>query len=49
MSLNQTKRPILGKGIPETMTDGGPPQLIEEPHHPDFPVIWVSKGDFAEV
>ena len=30
-------------------TDGDPPQLVEEPHHPDFPIIWVSKGHFAEV
>ena len=43
------KRPILGKDISKTRTDDDPPQLVEEPHHPDFPIIWVSKGDFAEV
>ena len=43
------KRPILGKDIPKTKTDGDPPQLVEEPYHPDFPVVWVSKGDIAEV
>ena len=43
------KRPILGKDISKTRTDGDPPQLVEEPHHPDFPIVWVSKGDFAEV
>ena len=43
------KRPILGKDIPKTKEDGGPSSLVEEPHHPDFPILWVSKGDFAEV
>ena len=43
------KRPILGKDISKTRMDDDPPQLVEKPHHPDFPIIWVSKGDFAEV
>ena len=43
------KRPILGKDIPKMKEDGGPSSLVEEPHHPDFPILWVSKGDFAEV
>ena len=43
------KRPILGKDISKTRTDDDPPQLAEEPHHPDFHIIWVSKGDFTEV
>ena len=29
--------------------DGGPSSLVEEPHHPDFPILWVSKGDLTEV
>ena len=43
------KRPLFGKDTPKAKTDGGPSPLIEEPHHPDFPIIWVSKGDFTEV
>ena len=43
------KRPILGKDTPKTKADGGPSSLVEEPHHPDFPILWVSKGNFAEV
>ena len=43
------KRPILGKDTPKAKADSGPSPLIEEPHHPDFPIIWVSKGGFAEV
>ena len=43
------KRPVLGRDIPKTKADDDLSQLIEEPHHPDFPIIWVSKGDFAEV
>ena len=43
------KRPILGKDIPKVKEDGNLLSLVEEPHHPDFPILWVSKGDFAEV
>ena len=43
------KRPILGKDTPKAKADGGPSPLVEEPHHPDFPILWVSKGDFTEV
>ena len=43
------KRPILGRDIPKVRADDDLSHLIEEPHHPDFPIIWVSKGDFAEV
>ena len=43
------KRPILGKDISKVKEDGDPLSLVEEPHHPDFPILWVSKGDFAEV
>ena len=43
------KRPILGKDTPKAKADGDPSPLIEEPHHPDFPIIWVSKGDFTAV
>ena len=43
------KRPVLGRDIPKTRADDDLSHLIEEPHHPDFPIIWVSKGDFAEV
>ena len=43
------KRPILGKNTPKTREDGGPSSLVKEPHHPDFPILWVSKGDFTEV
>ena len=43
------KRPILGKDIPKVKEDGDPLSLVEETHHPDFPILWVSKGDFTEV
>ena len=43
------KRPILGKDISKVEEDGDLLSLAEEPHHPDFPILWVSKGDFAEV
>ena len=43
------KRPIPGRDTPATRTDGDFPQLVEEPHHLDSLIIWVSKGDFAEV
>ena len=43
------RRPILGKDNSKTKADGGPSSLIEEPHHPDFSILWVSKGDFTEV
>ena len=43
------KRPLLGRNIPKARVDGDLSHLIEEPHHPDFPIIWVSKGDFAKV
>ena len=39
----------MGRDIPKARTGGDLSLLIEEPHHPDFPIIWVSKGDFAEV
>ena len=43
------KRPILGKDISKVEEDGNLLSLVEERHHPDFPIFWVSKGDFAEV
>ena len=33
------KRPILGKDIPKVKENGGPSSLVEEPHHPDFPIL----------
>ena len=43
------KRPVLGRDIPKPKADDDLSHLIKEPHHPDFPIIWVSKVDFAEV
>ena len=43
------KRPILGKDTSKAKADGGPSPLVKEPHHPVFPILWVSKGDFTEV
>ena len=43
------KKLILGKDTPKTKADGGPSSLVEEPHHPDFPILCMSKGDLAEV
>ena len=43
------KRPILGKDISKVEEDGNLLSLVEEPHNPDFPILWVSKGDFTEV
>ena len=37
------KRPVLGRDIPKTRADDDLLYLIEEPPHPDFPIIWVSK------
>ena len=48
-AIPSKKRPILGKDTSKTKEDGGPSSLVEEPHHPDFPILWVSKGDFTEV
>ena len=39
----------MGRDIPKTRADDDLSHLIEEPHHPDFSIIWVSKSDFAEV
>ena len=43
------KRPVLGRDIPKARANDDLAHLIEEPHHPDFPIIQVSKGDVAEV
>ena len=43
------KRPVLDRDIPKARADDDLSYLIEEPHHPDFPIIWVPKGDCAEV
>ena len=42
------KMSILGKDTPKTKKDGGPSSLVEEPHHLNFPILWVSKGDLTE-